>query len=460
MSGITTTLIGGATKDIAPWFSRDGQRFMFVRLVSGEFGAYWVANADGTDARELVRAPVEWVEWSDAGDRIVTTRLLGGPTETSVIDVGSGEATVLDVGREIQHPHWRPGHDQIVFKTSPDGIQSTYYLVNADGSESHLIDGVSPYAVNDPAFSPDGSKMAYASWQNGGEDGPRQGRIHVLDLDSGTDQLLMFDGSEGTNELDPRFSPDGTTLLFERYMANEGGYRLVVAPLDGNTATPIGPVHGTGTGWGAATESHPDGTQVLAVYEDDGAAHLLEHRRVGRSTAELVDSGRRDLAAPGALSTKRHGTGGLGPAWPAAYPANAFIGNRRSHAAPSHSTPTHTESNPTAMFVGTAAGHQRDPVMSPMTPDPCSSGIRLSSRANAKPQPVADHDRRSRRTVQRHPAGALQLLEVHDLHALLAGASADVDPAPVGGHRTAWAGQVASRWTPTYPAHPYWGRRR
>ena len=57
-------------------------------------------------------------------------------------------------------------------------------------------------------------------------------------------------------------------------MANEGGYRLVVAPLDGNTATPIGPVHGTGTG-GAATEFSPDGTQVLAVYEDDGAAHLL-----------------------------------------------------------------------------------------------------------------------------------------------------------------------------------------
>ena len=222
VSGMTTTLIGGATKDIAPAFSRDGQRFMFVRLVSGEYGAYWVANADGTDARELVRAPVEWVDWSDAGDRIVTTRLLGGPTETSVIDVGSGEATVLDVGGEIQHPHWRPGHDQIVFKTSPDGIQSTYYLVNADGSESHVIDGVSPYAVNDPAFSPDGSKMAYASWQIGGKELRTQGRIHVLDLDSGTDQLLMFDGSEGTHELDPQFSPDGTTLLFERYDGQRG----------------------------------------------------------------------------------------------------------------------------------------------------------------------------------------------------------------------------------------------
>ena len=147
----------------------------------------------------------------------------------------------------------------------------------------------------------------------------------MLDLDPGTDQLFMFDGSEGTNELDPRFSPDGTTLLFERYGAdasNEGGYRLVVAPLDGDgTAMPIGPGHGTGTSGGAATEFSPDGTQVLAVYKDDARRGCSSIDGSGDQRLSWSEW-RRELAAPRALSSKRHGAGGLEP------PARRLPGQR------------------------------------------------------------------------------------------------------------------------------------
>ena len=47
-----------------------------------------------------------------------------------------------------------------------------------------------------------------------------QGRIHLLDIDNGVDRELMFEGSAGTNELDPQFSPDGKSLLFERYITD------------------------------------------------------------------------------------------------------------------------------------------------------------------------------------------------------------------------------------------------
>jgi Tol biopolymer transport system component len=275
VTGSTTALIGGATRDIAPWFSRDGQRFMFVRVMSEEVGAYWVANADGSDAHELVPAPVDWMEWSDAGDRIVVTRSGGDTTETSVVDVASGTSTPLNVEKQIYHPFWRPGHDEIAFSTSRADDSTAYYLVNADGTGVHEIDGVSPFAIDDPQFSPDGSTLTYASYKT--ETGT-QGRINALDIDSGANRVLMFEGSERADERSPRFSPDGSKLVFERYSADPpygDGFRLVVAPADGiGPVVPIGPVHGRETA-GAAVEFSPDGTQILAVYNDDGAAWLL-----------------------------------------------------------------------------------------------------------------------------------------------------------------------------------------
>lgn len=274
VTGSTKTLIGGATKDLAPGFARDGQRFMFVRLTGVDIGAYWIANADGSGARELVGAPVEWFEWSDAGDRIIVVRLEDGLRPASIVRVADGAVAPLAVPQTIEHAFWRPGHDQILFTTAGGQGKVSYFLVNADGTGRERIAGVSPDVVNDPQFSADGSQLVYATWGLG--EG-LQGRIHLLDIDTGIDRALMFDGSAGTNELHPQFSPDGKSLLFERYVTDppEGGYRLVIAPVDGGPATPIGPTHRTGTD-GAATEFSPDGTQVLATYNDDGSTWLLD----------------------------------------------------------------------------------------------------------------------------------------------------------------------------------------
>jgi Tol biopolymer transport system component len=272
-TGSRATLVGGPTNDLAPWFSRDGQRLMFVRA-EGARGSYWVANADGSNQRELVQAPVEWFEWSDAGDRIVVVRLENGLRPASIVRVADGAVAPLAVPQTIEHAFWRPGHDQILFTTAGSQGKVAYFLVNADGTGRERIAGVSPDAVNDPQFSADGSQLVYATWGLG--EG-LQGRIHVLDIETGIDRALMFDGSAGTNELDPQFSPDGNSLLFERYIADppEGGYQLVVASVDGGSVTPIGPIHRTGTD-GATTEFSPDGTQVLATYNDDRSTWLLD----------------------------------------------------------------------------------------------------------------------------------------------------------------------------------------
>ncbi len=295
LTSSTSTLIGGPANDVGPWFARDGQHFMFVRLAGEDDGAYWIANADGSASRELVPGPVEWFEWSDAGDRIVVTRLRGETTETSVVDVESGRSTLLDVGMEIVRPIWRPGHDQIVFSTEVEGAGPTYHLVDADGAGLRNIAGVSRDAINDPVISADGSKLVYSTWA---DQAGLQGRIHVVDIETGVDEALMFDGSKGTNEFPYAFSPDGSKLLLERHGADPSyevngvlGYRLVVVPADGaGPVVSIGPPLPSGTD-GAHAEFSPDGTQVLVNYNADHSTWLLEADGSGGEQVDWASAG-------------------------------------------------------------------------------------------------------------------------------------------------------------------------
>ena len=92
-TGALTTLIAGSTTDIAPWFSRDGQRFLYLRTRGGQ-QEQWSANADGSNQRQLLPPSVVWVEWAPEGDRIVVSRAVtGGGEETSIMNVADGTST-------------------------------------------------------------------------------------------------------------------------------------------------------------------------------------------------------------------------------------------------------------------------------------------------------------------------------------------------------------------------------
>jgi Tol biopolymer transport system component len=290
-TGTVRPLIVGATDDIAPWFSPDGQRFMFVRkMTTGD--AYFVADSDGSNIRKLVDPRVEWFEWSPASDRIVVRHRVDGLITTSVVDVATGASTKLDVGLDIQLPSWRPDHDQIVFSTD-QGEDHLFYVVNPDGKGLRRL-ATAPGTLNSPSLSPDGRSIAYATWE---ADKPgRQGRIHILDIDSGVDREPAFQGSSGYIELAPIFSPDGTKLLLERYVP-AGGYRLVIVPVDGSgPAIMLGDrrpelTNGAGSMWS------PDGTTILTTYNNDHRTWLF--------SADGNNAQRVDWTRTGALSWQR-----------------------------------------------------------------------------------------------------------------------------------------------------------
>jgi Tol biopolymer transport system component len=268
-TGTTTAVVTGPAHDQDPWVSPDGSRVLFQR-VSNQGTALLVANIDGSGLREVLPAGTlgRWIEWSPTGDRIVISGF-DNTDPAQLIDVAGRSSTTIDAGFEIKQAVWRPGHEQLVLTGDKAGKHG-FWLVNPDGTGLRQIPA-SPAAINEASLSPDGSLLAYATW----EDGPGlQGRIHVVDIDSGRDRLLTRDLSDGYTWLSPQFSPDGRTLLEERYDA-DGMYSMAILSVDGGQpAAVLGAPHPEGTN-GAAAHFSPDGTKILLTYRDDGSTWLL-----------------------------------------------------------------------------------------------------------------------------------------------------------------------------------------
>src|SRR5262249_43455489 len=144
--------------------------------------ALFIANADGSNARQLVggKTPVlnGWFDMTADGRRLVyTTNFELDPTgksggvypKTWILDTVTGTTTEGLSGMNPKGVMWRPGHDEYVFVSDESGRRG-FYVAPADGSAARAIafpDGVGNGGPYSPRYglgavlSPDGSKLVY-----------------------------------------------------------------------------------------------------------------------------------------------------------------------------------------------------------------------------------------------------------------------------------------------------------
>ncbi len=124
-------------------------------------------------------------------------------------------------------------------------------IMDSDGANHRFITNGQSTALT-PRYSPDYSRIAYLSYQDGNP------RIYVYDIDSGR-QTLVAQNSNPT--FAPRWSPDGNFLLYS--MAIAGNTDIYRVPATGGTPLRLtsGPAIEVGGSYA------PDGSQI--VFESD-----------------------------------------------------------------------------------------------------------------------------------------------------------------------------------------------
>ena len=120
-------------------------------------------------------------------------------------------------------PAWSPDGTRIAYSLGPNGDRDIW-VMNADGSGARQVTSGSP---NDwyPTWSPDGQRIAFAREIGG----PRHNGIYVVGVD-GTGVRRVIDSSE-FDERNPKWSPTEDLIAFAS--DSEGSYDLYLVSSDG-----------------------------------------------------------------------------------------------------------------------------------------------------------------------------------------------------------------------------------
>lgn len=254
-----------------PAISPDGTTIAYVDASSPS--NIRLMNADGTNDRILTTGSSP--AWSPQSDRILFTRNIATPTphnELFIISVnGSGEAPLNDSpAHNNVLPVWSVvssafPEGRIAFRSSRDGNSEIYVIAPTAGQNFQDAPQINvtnnPATDSDPAWSPDGTKLAFQSdrFQTGAN-----AEIYTMAMapDPGTVTRLTTDGPApaGFQDSSPVWSPDGTRIAYVSFRSN---FEIIV--INSATGAPIEPPTGGNVTNNAAIDFDVDWAAAAAT---------------------------------------------------------------------------------------------------------------------------------------------------------------------------------------------------
>jgi TolB protein len=199
-------------------------RIAFASDRTGNYEIFSMA-ADGSDVRQLTHSSASDVDptWSPDGTHIAFASDRGGNYDIYVMaSDGSDVEQLTTAARSDRYPAYAPDGTTIAFRSTRFG-EREILLMNADGSDQRRIaHGV---VADQPAWSPDGKRLAYVGVANGTstqEDNVED--IFTMAVDGGDRRKLT---ATPDSDRYPSWSPDGKTIAFRRQLAAEAGGREV-----------------------------------------------------------------------------------------------------------------------------------------------------------------------------------------------------------------------------------------
>ena len=127
----------------------------------------------------------------------------------AVASDGSGLTNLSNSPSQEMDPAWSPDGRRIAFAKSFRAAGSPdIYVMNADGSGGSRLTSTF-FAERQPAWSPDATRLVFAARTSAG--GPL--RLFVMNAD-GTGRVQITSDQGSGDDYSPAWSPDGTTIAF------------------------------------------------------------------------------------------------------------------------------------------------------------------------------------------------------------------------------------------------------
>jgi dipeptidyl aminopeptidase/acylaminoacyl peptidase len=212
-------LTRGPGRDDSPRWSPDGKTIAFTSDRDGS-NQIWLIDPEGGEAFEpvSVKAGASSLAWSPDGTKIAF--LAQGPKPP-----------------EEPKP-WKAPEDVIVF--DPDVVGSQIFILDLASRETRPVTN-GPQTVVDFAWSPDGTKMAFAAQPSPRIRDMYKTDISVIDLATGAVRDLVKRAGIDTY---PRWSPDGRRIAFFSTAEKTGwivNWYVFVVPVEGGTPRNLTP---------------------------------------------------------------------------------------------------------------------------------------------------------------------------------------------------------------------------
>lgn len=262
-----------------PQLSPDGSRIAYAvatahdsETENGYRSAIWLAATDGSaPPRRLTFGPKRDTapSWSPDGRTLAFVSDRDGKAQIFLLDLDGGEARKLtDAAEGAGEPRWSPDGAHILYSAkvrqgeqqepkAPQGYKPPrvfttlkhkfdgegyfddrrrhLFVVPVAGGEARQLTS-GDWNASGPAWSPDGSAVAYCANQDEDRDTSEVNDLWVVTLDGGVARKVT--SGKGPVSL-PSWSPDGESIA---YVGSEQGYmpganmRLLVIPASGGTS--------------------------------------------------------------------------------------------------------------------------------------------------------------------------------------------------------------------------------
>jgi dipeptidyl aminopeptidase/acylaminoacyl peptidase len=281
-----------------PRWSPDGKYLAFLSARDEGKTQVWRLNRNGGEAQQLSETiqDVDGFEWSPTGDKVVLVLRDPSPEEIKA-------AKDKENGIEKTKPNTPPPHviDRLQFKRDEMGYldrrRTHLYLLDAATRKMTQITS-GDYDDDEPAWSPDGRFLAFASNRTAEPDRNFNSDIWVVAADNPDKgkTLLRLTSNPGA-DTSPAWSPDGKWVCYVTQVDvkafDYGTHHLALVPSTGGTEKLLTQAYDRNV---IQPRFSADGKSIYFFAEDDGAQPLDEIPAGGGEVKPII-SGRVNVSA-------------------------------------------------------------------------------------------------------------------------------------------------------------------